>query len=239
MPRNLPDFNRRAQLTERMDEPCSREELRACLRDISKVNRWMLGYRPWFAWLDEMRPRLTGTIRILDAGCGDGNGVRRLAQWADRHGIAVSLTGLDMNADAIAIASESGPHAGSIEWIATDIFAYSPREPFHLVVSSLFTHHLDDSDVIRFLLWMEQYATTGWFINDLSRSTIPYHFFRIFAKVANLHSFVQNDGPVSIARAFSPEDWLRMCTAAGFSHGDVSIRGYIPARLCVARSKAR
>ena len=43
------DFRRRAepaQLPELMDEPCSRDELRACLRDLEKVNRWFRAYRP-------------------------------------------------------------------------------------------------------------------------------------------------------------------------------------------------
>ena len=50
----------------------------------------------------------------------------------------------------------------------------------------------------------------GWFINDLSRAAIPYYFFQIFSKLARLHSFVQHDGPISIARSFVLEDWQRM-----------------------------
>jgi SAM-dependent methyltransferase len=239
MPHNQPDFRQRAQLTELMDEPCGRDELRACLRDIGKVNRWMMGYRPLFAWLDSMLPAMQGRARILDVGCGDGYGVRRIAQWAKERGVDVALIGLDINPDSIAIAAESGPHVANIEWIAADIFAYAPWKPIHLVVSSLFTHHLDDASVVRFLTWMEQQATVGWFINDLSRSAVPYHFFRIFSKLANLHPFVQHDGPVSIARAFQPEDWRSLCAAAGLSNGEASIRGYTPARLCVARSKTQ
>jgi hypothetical protein len=34
-----PELNWRAQLTERTDEPRSREELRADLRDVARVNR--------------------------------------------------------------------------------------------------------------------------------------------------------------------------------------------------------
>jgi len=84
---------------------------------------------------------------------------------------------------------------------------------------------------------MEEHATRGWFVNDLSRNAVPYHLFRILAKVVNLHPFVQYDGPVSIARSFRPEDWRRLCDAAGLNDGQVTIRGYTPARLCVARSK--
>jgi hypothetical protein len=76
-------------------------------------------------------------------------------------------------------------------------------------------------------------------VNDLSRGAVPYYAFRVFAKLANFHRFVQHDGPVSIARSFLPEDWRRMCAAAGLNGDDISIRGYRPGRLCVARSKMR
>jgi hypothetical protein len=105
------------------------------------------------------------------------------------------------------------------------------------VVSSLFTHHLGEADVVRFIKWMEQHAELGWFINDLSRGAIPYYLFRWFAKFAGLHRFVQHDGPVSIARSFVPEDWERMCAAAGQNGSDIVIRKFRPARLCVERRK--
>ena len=64
----------------------------------------------------------------------------------------------------------------------------------------------------------------------MSRAPIPYHLFRMFSRVAGLHPFVQNDGPVSIARAFVPDDWRRLCAAAGLNGHDVEIRSYKPAR---------
>ena len=44
---------------------------------------------------------------------------------------------------------------------------------------------------------------------------IPYQPLKAFSRLAGLHPFVQHDGPVSIARAFVPRDWRRMCAAAG------------------------
>jgi hypothetical protein len=105
------------------------------------------------------------------------------------------------------------------------------------VISSLFTHHLDDGDIVRFLQWMEIHAQIGWFINDLSRAAIPYYFFRAFSKLAGLHPFVQHDGPISIARSFVPEEWQTMCAVAGLGPLDVSIESFKPARLCVSRRK--
>jgi len=235
-----PDFRYRAQLTEIIDEPCARDELRPCLRDVARLNRWLLGYRPLLHWLNSFTT-FGGTqpIHILDVGCGYGDSLRRIERWAHANRIAVELTGLDINPDAVAIAAEGTPPASRIQWIATDIFAYTSAKPIHLIVSSLMTHHLSESDIVRFLRWMEQNAALGWFINDLSRAPIPYHLLRIFSKLAHLHPFVQHDGPVSIARAFIAEDWQRMCSAAGLDELAYSIQAFTPARLCVARKKAQ
>jgi SAM-dependent methyltransferase len=239
MPPEALNFRQRAQLTELMDEPCSREVMRDCLRDLARVNRWFLAHRPLLTWLDEIRGSIeTEPIRILDVGCGYGDTLRRVERWARDRGVKVELTGLDMNPDSIAIAAEAGEAGTGINWIATDVFAFSPAHRFHLIVSCQFMHHLGDGDVIRFVRWMEENAEIGWFINDLSRAPIPYHLFRVFSRVAGLHPFVQNDGPVSIARAFVTDDWRRLCAAAGLRDHAVEIRSYKPARLCVSRRKA-
>lgn len=240
MPPSTLDFSQRANLIELMDESCSREVLRACLRDIARTNRWTLAYRPLFHWLNEMNTSISvleGPLRILDVGCGYGDGLRRVEQWARARGLAVDLTGLDLNPDATAIAAEASPASSRIQWVTADILTYTPPQPPHLVVSSLFTHHLEEDHIVQFLHWMEKHAQIGWFVNDLSRAPIPYHLFRAFAKLMRLHPFVQYDGPVSIARSFIPAEWRSMCAAAGLSDGAVSIRAFKPARLCVARRK--
>jgi SAM-dependent methyltransferase len=239
MPHNTPDFSRRAHLTELMDGPCSRDELRACLRDLARVNRWTLAHRPLLRWLNSLSSTLMPLqpVRILDAGCGYGDGLRRIEQWAIALGIQVELTGVDLNPDATAIAAEATSSSSHIQWANADILTFAPPRPPHLVVSSLFTHHLAEHDIVRFLQWMELHSEAGWFINDLSRAAIPYHAFRLAAKLARLHPFLQHDGPVSIARSFSPDDWRRMCAAAGLSEPDVEIQRFKPARLCVMRRK--
>ena len=239
MPLNVPDMSRRAQpaeLPELMDGPCSRDEMRACMRDLARVNTWLRGYRPTFNWLDTFAEKGV-PLRILDVGCGDGDGPRRIARWAKKKHVDVRLTGLDLNADTVSIARETTPPEYGIEFVAGNVFDYEPLVPVDVIVSSLFTHHLNDKDLVRFIGWMEAHARLGWFVNDLSRAATPYRLIKLLAKVTRLHRLVQHDAPVSVARSFRAEDWLRLCAAAGLASSDFALLTYVPARLCVARTK--
>ncbi len=222
-----------------MDQPCSYEELRACLRDISRVNNLTFAYRPTLSWMDELMAGGSPSqpLRIVDVGCGDGDMLRRVHGWAAKRGTAVALTGIDLNPDAIRAAREATPPAQHIEWIVGDALSNALTGDVDVVLSSLLTHHLTDTQIPQFLRWMERSARRGWFINDLHRKPVPYHLFRLLTRFTNWHRFVKNDGPVSIRRSFIVEDWQSLCAAAGLAAETVSIREYRPARLCVGRIK--
>lgn len=239
MPRNVPDMSRRAQpaeLPELMDGPCSREDMRACLRDLAQVNAWLRGYRPTFKWLNTFAES-RGPLRILDVGCGDGDALRCIARWAKKKQISSRLIGIDLNPETVSIAKEVTPPDCEIEFVAANVFDDEPKQPVDLIVSSLFAHHLNDEEIVQFVGWMESHARLGWFVNDLSRAETPYRLFKLLAKAARWHRFVQHDGSVSVARSFRAEDWRQYCAAAGLMDGEYSILSYVPARLCVARRK--
>jgi SAM-dependent methyltransferase len=234
------DLSRRAQLVEMMDEPCSYEELRACLHDIARVDRLTFAHRPTISWLEELvatHPSLPRPLRVVDVGCGDGDMLRRINGWAAKRGIPVALTGIDLNPDAIRAAREATPPTERIEWIVGDAVSGPAEGDVDVVICSLLTHHLTDPQIVQFLQWAERTARCGWFVNDLHRKPVPYYVFRVWARFTNWHRFVKNDGAVSIRRSFVAEDWRRLCPAAGLPVGSVSIREYRPARLCVSRIK--
>jgi SAM-dependent methyltransferase len=236
----LPDFSARARLSELMDEPCPYQECRACLRDLAKVNLLTHAYHPTLQWLSqfagnqyEQRP-----LHIVDVGCGGGDLLRHIEYWAQNKRIITRLTGVDLNPHAIRAAREFTPADSRIQWIAGDAYSFdTDAEPIDLVVSSLFTHHLEDVEILGFLEWMERVARLGWFINDLYRTRVSYFGFKTLAMVARWHRFVRHDGPVSIRRAFLPNDWRHYAEGAGISPRSIRIDIRWPARICVARIK--
>ena len=89
-----------------------------------------------------------------------------------------------------------------------------------------------DPSILLLAPGMVAYATLGWFINDLHRHPLPYWAFTALSTAVRWHPFVRHDGPVSIARAFKPDDWARIVPAGA------RIERWFPFRLCVARTKA-
>jgi SAM-dependent methyltransferase len=235
-----PDLARRSSIEELMDnEPSSFDDYRACLDNLARVNRLTLAYRPTLAFLDRLaaagRLAQAAPIAIVDVGCGAGDMLRHVEAWAKRRKIAVDLTGVDANPRAARVAVGAARPGEAIRWITADVFAYRHPGAIDIIVSSLFTHHLDDAALVRFVGWMEANAKLGWFVNDLHRHTLSYVGFRTWARLARWHRFVQHDGPVSIARAFRYADWRRMLAAASIPDGAARVAWYMPFRLCVER----
>ena len=236
----MPDFSRRATTPELMDtEDCDFETFRGCLVDLARVNRLTLAYRPTLGFLDALartgRLPKDRPLQILDVGSGYGDMLREIFAWSRRRGISVAMEGVDLNPWAAQAARAATPDDVPVIWRTGDAFAERTGMPPDLVISSLFTHHLDDASVVRFLSWMDTTARIGWFVNDLHRHPLPYHVFARASRALRLHRYVQHDGPVSIERSFSRADWSRFLENAGVPMTSTSVTWWTPFRLCVSR----
>lgn len=231
-----PDFRRRAGAPEWMDgEDVDFDTFQGCLRDLARVNRLTLAYRPTLAFLARLQRRglwpQGRPLAILDVGCGYGDTLRAIDRWAAARGLPVALTGLDRNPWS-ARAARAVAGSQRIAWITGDVFGH--RGEADVVVSSLFAHHLDDAALVRFIAWQEAHARLGWFVNDLLRHPFSYFGFGLLARAMRWHPFVRHDGPVSISRAFRPADWERLLAQAGAPQARIEPR--FPFRLCVSRT---
>ena len=215
-------------------EAVSAADFAACLADLAAVNTVTLARLPTLGFMGRAVRRAGGRrLRVLDVGCGEGDMLRRVHRWAVRGGHSVALTGIDLNPLGIAAARAATPEEVPIEFRVGDAFGPG-LEGFDVVLSSLFTHHLSDDQVVAFLRMMERVAAVGWFVNDLHRDRVAYHGFRVLARLAGWHRFVRHDGPVSVARSFRRADWVGLLARAGVPGG---VRWQVPYRYCVSRLK--
>ena len=236
----MPNLSERVMVPELMDsDSTDLETFRACLVDLAVVNQLTLAYRPTLSFLNRLanagRLPKDRPVVILDVGSGYGDMLRKVDRWAQRRGIAVKLIGLDLNPWSAHSAEEATPRGRPIRWVTANVFDFRPDERIDIIMSSLFTHHLDDASLVRFVAWMEANAGTAWFVNDLHRHPLPYYVFRFLSRALRFHYFVQHDGPISIARAFHTADWQLALARAGVPTRAAKVRWYFPFRLCVER----
>ena len=203
----------------------------SALHDLERINRMSLAYRPTLRWLDALARR-TGARRmsVLDVGAGGGDMLARVAEWGARRGVAVELAALDRSPHAEAHARARHPGL-PVRWITADLFDLDPAERFDAAICALFTHHLDDEALVRFLRWMEARARLGWFISDLHRHAIPWATVWASVRLLRMDPMVVHDSTVSIARGFSRADWEGLIARAGVR---AELRWAFPFRWTVA-----
>lgn len=234
------DFSRRSSASELMDDArTDYATFRACLVDLAKANRWTFNHRPTFGFLERLRREnrwpAGRPLRIIDVGSGYGDFLRGADRWASRRGLAVELTGVDLNPWSARAAEAATAPGRPMAWVTADFF--EDHRPADVITSSLFAHHLADAALVRFLRRMEETAEVGWFVNDLHRHPLPYAGFSLLARLMRWHRFVRHDGPISVARAFTRADWARLIEEARLDPAAVEVDWRFPFRLCVARVK--
>jgi 2-polyprenyl-3-methyl-5-hydroxy-6-metoxy-1,4-benzoquinol methylase len=231
------DLSVRSELPEEMDAPTTdARTYAACLRDLASVNRVTRTHRPVLRWLKNATKALPKgqPVTILDVACGHGDLLRAIARWAAKNAIAVRLFGLDLNPRSAEVAAAATPTAMGITYITGDVFAFALDEAPDLIVSSQFTHHLTDEEIVHLLRWMERTALHSWFIADLHRHALAYYGFPLLARAAGWHRIVRQDGQISIARSFRRTEWGILLGRAGVA---AKITWNLPFRYCVSAVK--
>jgi 2-polyprenyl-3-methyl-5-hydroxy-6-metoxy-1,4-benzoquinol methylase len=204
------------------------------LHGLARVNRWTFTAHPLLAYLDRAAKDLV-RFRLLDVGFGEGDLLRRVAYWARRRNISVSLTGVDINPRSADIARAQTSPDLAIEYHTGD--ARELAGTFDFVVSSQVAHHMTDRQLHDFLHFMEERALRGWLVSDLRREAFAYYGFPLLARMLRVHRIVREDGQLSIARSFRKEDWRAILHDAGIAAEGIRLVNRFPSRLSVERIK--
>ncbi|MEE4212783.1 MAG: methyltransferase domain-containing protein [Parvularcula sp.] len=215
------------------------EDYRDAVKDLAKVNSLSFGYRPTLRFLRSLPWPEGRPLVIVDIGSGYGDQLRVMADECQRLGRAARLIGVDRSPHA-ASAAPSWDGEGSdvtVEYVTDDAAALIAKgQRADIFTASLLTHHLEESELVGLLEFMEESAALGWFVNDLYRSRTAALGFELAVHGLRLHPMVRHDGPVSFARSFRRREWLELLELAGVQNAEVQL--HHPYRLCVARLKA-
>lgn len=240
------NFSQRSNATELMDEEdISYEEFHDCLIGLERINHLTLAYRPTLQWLRRLL-KTDEPLCILDVASGGGDMLRQIVRnWPAQSAAKQTsrMVGVDMNPWAKKSAERfkaqvskypsSTSQSSAITFETADIFEFDPDQPADIVISSLFTHHLTNTQVVDFLRWMHRHTRKGWFINDLHRHPVPYYFIKVSTALFSRNRLIRNDAAVSVSRSFTVADWERLIHEAGLD-GWVRIQWFFPFRLCVS-----
>lgn len=231
------DLSARSALPELMDaKDLDVTIYERCLSDLAALNRVTLTHRASLRFLQQATKGFPqGTkISVLDVAFGHGDLLRAISRWAARRGFIAELSGVDLNPRSAAAARAATKPGENITYYTSDVFRFVPARKPDFIVTSQFTHHLPDADIVRLLRWFEDTALRGWHIADLHRHVLPYYGFPLLCRIFGWHWIVRHDGTVSIARSFTRQDWEGYLAQAGVA---AEISWSLPFRYSVSRIK--
>jgi ubiquinone/menaquinone biosynthesis C-methylase UbiE len=216
-----PDLSARRRSNELMDAPDADPKLVAkSLRFLRRANR-LLGYtRSTLHHLEQFSRswKPGATIRVIDFATGSADVPRAMLKWAKRRGFDLRVVGVDLHATTAALA-RAHVHEARLQIVRANVLDLPfADESFDYATTSLFLHHLDDDDVVRVLSAMSRVAKRGIIAGDLLRNRRAYAWIKLFTLFAN--PVVKNDGPASVAQAFSKAEVLSFRDRAGVGYAD-------------------
>jgi SAM-dependent methyltransferase len=173
------------------------------LWELDILNRTTGGHAISLKGIKQLITDHTKIYHIVDLGCGSGDSLRAIADWARENNFNVQLIGVDMNADVIEYLKNHCRTYPEISSITADYQEFLDRNTsVDIVHCSLFCHHLNDDELIKLFTYFSEKVTTGFVINDLQRNWMAYYSAWFFTRLFNGTVLAKNDGPLSVLRAF-------------------------------------
>jgi ubiquinone/menaquinone biosynthesis C-methylase UbiE len=218
-------FSQRSQEKELMDDlECSGEMLTHTLNELKTINRWLGGN---YVTTDGIRSFFDShpqeQYTVADIGCGGGDIIRVMHDWASKQSSLVKFVGIDANPNIINLAKSRLKDLKNVTLSVQNIFSERfSEEKVDIATCTLFTHHFTDSELVNLITALKVKSRIGLVINDLHRHPFAYYSIKYLTAIFSKSPMVQNDAPVSVLRAFSRNDWERILKAAGINEFELT-----------------
>ncbi|MBK8600415.1 MAG: methyltransferase domain-containing protein [Flavobacterium sp.] len=186
-------------------------QLTNALDKIAQINQFLGGNALTLNGVEKLISEVPNEqiIKIIDLGCGNGDMLRTLADYAQKSERNFHLIGVDANAFTVNYAKECSSSYPNIEYLSKDIFELNFQNiNFDIALCTLTLHHFKENDIVWIIKQLERNAKLGIVVNDLHRSKVAYRLFQLIAMVFNLNEMSKKDGLTSILRGFKKEELL-------------------------------
>lgn len=230
----MPNLSYRSSEKELIDDlELDNDALRQNLEELALINKYLGGNQVTTSGLSRLRfdgrdsifdgrkstnENRKSKIEIADLGCGGGDMMIVMADWAKKKGIDAQFIGIDANDFMIDFGTKRTANYQNISYLHQDIYSEKFKEKsFDIVTMTLFCHHFSDESLIKLLQQLKKQTRIGIVINDIHRHWFAYHSIAWITKLFLKSYLVKNDAKLSVWRAFVREDLEKIIQKAGFT----------------------
>src|SRR5690242_1063617 len=211
------DFKKRSAEKEILDqENIPFEDIAQNMKELEWINSHLGGHAITIEGFKELA-KDKKSISVCEIGCGGGDNLIAINNYCVKRNIPARFIGIDINKDCIEFARKNTSDK-DFDYITNDykklIFENKPD----IIFSSLFCHHFSEEDLVQMMRWMKENSTIGFFINDLHRHPVAYHFIKTTTSIFSKSYLVKNDAPLSVRRGFRKNEWEVILEKAGIKN---------------------
>jgi 2-polyprenyl-3-methyl-5-hydroxy-6-metoxy-1,4-benzoquinol methylase len=212
-------FTKRSDSTELLDEDdVKTDELFINLGELHVINKTLGGYKASASGLRKILQKRPHVRTVCDVGSGGGDFIRHMDKSV-RKQRQLFFYGVDNKKDCIGYAEINLADTPNKLLVCNDYRNLGPEflKKVDVVHCSLFLHHLNDKEIVDFLVSCRQ-NNCILLCNDLHRHELAYFGIRLLTRLFSRSRLVKNDAPVSVKRGFKKRELESYLIAAGFQN---------------------
>ena len=187
------------------------DALKLALNTIAQINQLLGGNRLTLKGVEKLLKKESNSnpITIVDVGCGNGDMLRKLADFGFKNNLNLELIGVDANAFTINYAIDLSKNYPNITYRCEDVFGQFFNElKFDIGLCTLTLHHFKNDDIIELLTLFNKNSKLGFVVNDLHRNFVAYRLFQGLCFVFRMNEMSRKDGLTSILKGFKKEELI-------------------------------
>lgn len=185
--------------------------LKEALDKIAQINHLLGGNKLTLNGIEKLLAKAKdhNSITIVDVGCGNGDMLRRLADFGFQKNLNLELIGIDANKFTVDYAAHLSAEYPNITYKCEDVFSKSFHElKYDIVLCTLTLHHFKNSEILQLVKTFYKNSKLGFVINDLHRNGLAYRLFQMVSFIFRLNDMSRKDGLTSILRGFKKKELI-------------------------------